>query len=70
MVTIVSRDQRQGSSSSTKVLETSLYLVCELKLGEARDVPGPLHGGEEDPGGELADIVDADHVVTRHLDLE
>ena len=47
-----------------------LYLVCELKLGEARDVPGPLHGGEEDPGGELADVVDTDHVVTRHLDLE
>ena len=44
-------------------------LVCHLQLGEARDVASPLHGAEEYPCGELANVVDANHVVGSHLDL-
>ena len=45
------------------------HLVSQLQLGEAGDVAGPLHRREEDAGGELADVIDADHVVGGHLDL-
>ena len=45
------------------------HLVRQLELGEARDVPRPLHGREEDPRGKLADVIDANHVVGSHLDL-
>ena len=46
-----------------KIQRMYLYLVCKLKLGEARDVPGPLHGGKEQLGRELADGVDGGDVV-------
>ena len=45
------------------------HLVRQLELGEARDVPRPLHGREEDPRSKLANIIDADHVVGSHLNL-
>ena len=44
-------------------------LVRHLQLGEAGDVASPLHGAEEYPRGELANVVDANHVVGSHLDL-
>ena len=45
------------------------HLVCQLELREAGDVAGPLHRREEDAGGELTDVVNADHVVGSHLNL-
>ena len=43
------------------------HLVSHLELGEAGDVPGPLHPGEHDPGGHLADLLDVGQVGL-HLD--
>ena len=45
------------------------HLVRQLELGEARDVPRPLHGREEQLGRELADAVDANHVVGLELGI-
>lgn len=38
-------------------------LVGDLQVREERNVPGPLHGGEEQPGGQLAYVVYAHDVV-------
>lgn len=43
------------------------HLVRHLELGEPGDVPGPLHPGEHDPGGHLADLLDVGEVGL-HLD--
>ena len=45
------------------------HLVCDLKLWEAGNVSGPLHPVEEQTRGELADVLDADHVVGSMLKL-
>ena len=37
----------------------------DLEVGEEGDVAGPLDGGEEESGGQLADVVDAHDVVGR-----
>lgn len=44
----------------------SAHLVHELQVGEERDVLGPLHGAEQQPGGQLADVLDAHQVVSLH----
>jgi len=41
------------------------HLVRHLEIGEEGDVPGPFDGGEEEPGGQFADVVDAHDVVGR-----
>lgn len=45
---------------------TSTDLVHELQVGEEGDVLGPLHGTEEQPGSQLADVFDAHQVVPLH----
>ncbi|KAJ8337799.1 hypothetical protein SKAU_G00367650, partial [Synaphobranchus kaupii] len=42
------------------------HLVHELQVGEEGDVLGPLHGAEEQAGGQLADVLDAHQVVGLH----
>lgn len=42
------------------------HLVGDLEVGEERDVPSPLDGAEEEPGCELADVVDAHYRVGLH----
>lgn len=41
------------------------HLVRHLEIGEEGDVAGPLDGREEEPGGQLANVVDAHDVVAR-----
>lgn len=45
---------------------TQTNLVHELQVGEEGDVLGPLHSTEEQPGGQLADVLDAHQVVSLH----
>lgn len=54
------------SSIYWKENTTSADLVHELQVGEEGDVLGPLHGAEEQPGGQLADVLDAHQVVPLH----
>lgn len=42
------------------------HLVHELQVGEERDVLGPFHGAEEQPGRQLADVLNAHQVVSLH----
>ncbi|GIY52865.1 hypothetical protein CEXT_119861 [Caerostris extrusa] len=42
------------------------HLVGHLKVRKERDVPGPLHRTEEQPCGQLADVVDAHNVAGLH----
>ena len=58
------KDEQLGPDKSQE-----RHLVSQLQLREAGDVAGPLHRREEDAGSELADVVNADHVVGGHLDL-
>lgn len=44
----------------------STHLVHELQVGEERDVLRPLDGAEEQPGSQLADVLDAHQVVALH----
>ena len=46
-----------------------LVIISSGKHEPTWNIPGPLHSAEEQPGGELADVVDADHVVGSHLNL-
>lgn len=42
------------------------HLVGDLEVGKERDVPRPLDGAEQEPGGQLADVLDAHDVVRLH----
>lgn len=42
------------------------HLIHELQVGEEGDVLGPLHGAEEQPGRQLADVLNAHQVVSLH----
>lgn len=42
------------------------HLVGDLQVGEEGNIPGPLHGAEEHPGGEFANVLDAHDVVGLH----
>ena len=46
--------------------EQSTHLIHELQVGEEGDVLGPLHGAEQQPGRQLADVLDAHQVVPLH----
>ena len=41
-------------------------LVCNLKVWEERDIPGPLHRAEEHPGRQFTNVLDAHDVVGLH----
>ena len=41
-------------------------MIHELKVREERDVLGPLDSTEEQPGRQLADVLDAHQVVSLH----
>lgn len=42
------------------------HLVRDLQVREEGDVPGPLHGAEEHPRGQFANVLDAHDVVRLH----
>lgn len=42
------------------------HLVHQLQIGEKGDVLGPLHSAEEQPGRQLADVLNAHQVVSLH----
>lgn len=42
------------------------HLVRDLQVGEEGDVPGPLDGAEEHPGGQFANVLDTHDVVGLH----
>lgn len=44
----------------------STHLIHELQVGEERDVLGPLDSAEEQPGCQLADVLNAHQVVSLH----
>ena len=46
------------------------HLVRDLQLGEERDIAGPFNGGEEQAGGQLADVLDAHDVGLLHAVAE
>lgn len=46
------------------------HLVGDLEFREKWDVPGPLYGREEQPGSELADVLDAHDVGLLHAVAE
>ena len=39
------------------------FVILNKFLYFTWNIPGPLHSTEEQPGGELTDVVDADHVL-------
>lgn len=42
------------------------HLIHELQVGKEGDVLGPLHGAEQEPSRQLADVLDAHQVVSLH----
>ncbi|KGL80539.1 hypothetical protein N309_09716, partial [Tinamus guttatus] len=42
------------------------HLVCDLQVWEEGDIPGPLHGAEEHPSRQFANVLDAHDVVGLH----
>lgn len=42
------------------------HLVGDLQVGKERDVSRPLHGAEEQPSRQFADVLDAHDIVGLH----
>lgn len=51
---------------SSDASEWSTHLIHELQVREERDVLGPLDSAEEQPGRQLADVLNAHQVVSLH----
>ena len=45
------------------------YLIRHLEIRKAGDALGPLDSAEQQPGGKLANVVDANHVGRLHLTI-
>lgn len=63
----VSLSNTINKSFSFSFFKKKSDLVWHRKLREIRDVPGPLHGAEEQPGSQLADVVNPHGIIWTSL---
>jgi len=56
---IMNKTRVDGPAVTSRLVVTLTDLLGHGQLGEVRDVPRPLDGAEEQPSGELTDVVDA-----------